>query len=490
MSMEPPDWLFQNITEASRRASRVHAFYIGFVFFCALTLLGTSDRQIILDEQTQLPLISRNVSFTGFCLATAIMAIAIFAYFQVYLQKLRSLTLKLKSDYLTVVPQRIYPWMVSIAEEYQHGTVGFLQRLIVELSVWYLLPIILSIIPYWLVRAHRPVDSYFSAFAPIVGIWLVIVYRSRYERTVFWRLFKAKKVLALFTILIVAWSLFLMCFCIPWTMRGHTFYFKRGTLPSIRRSTYVDLMISLGSWWCVDLSRQNLVKKPETDSPRTYWLELRGSHMEGANLTGSNLKRANLEDAHLQHALMFGTSLEGAFLGGANLSSALAPYSNFEDATFFLSNLESADLARGNFRNAKFGQSDLIGVNLDKSNMEGADLYNCKLLEARFWGANLQNANLRMAKFQGACLTRAKLQNAEMGSTELDGAYLFRADLRGAKNLKVEQVCKAASLWGAQIDENLANQIQARCPLLLIKPEKEPTAGIFGCDPDAVVIYP
>lgn len=228
MWLEPLDWLFQNIAEVSKHSRRIHALYFGFVFFCALTLFGTSDRQIILDNQLSLPLFGSNISFSGFCFAIMVIGICIFAYLQIYIQRLMNLTLKLKSGYPLTISESIYPWLVNIVEKSNPGIVGFLERSIMEASIWYLLPILLSIIPVYLVRTHWTISSYVSAVVPLIGIALVMVYRARYERVTLWQLVKVRKGFDVFAIFVIAWSIYLLI-CIPAIIRGTTLSLLRMT---------------------------------------------------------------------------------------------------------------------------------------------------------------------------------------------------------------------------------------------------------------------
>lgn len=48
--------LLDNIAEASKNARRIYLIYIGFLVYCALTVVSTSDRQMILNEPAHLPI--------------------------------------------------------------------------------------------------------------------------------------------------------------------------------------------------------------------------------------------------------------------------------------------------------------------------------------------------------------------------------------------------------------------------------------------------
>ncbi len=43
---EAPGWLLDNIAEASKNARKIYLLYIGFLAYCALTVVSTTGRQI------------------------------------------------------------------------------------------------------------------------------------------------------------------------------------------------------------------------------------------------------------------------------------------------------------------------------------------------------------------------------------------------------------------------------------------------------------
>ncbi len=88
---KPPDWLISNIAESSSQASKFYSFYIGFITYSFLSVIGTMDRQLILNDKIFLPILQMNVSVDGFFIAAPIIALAIFLYFQLVLHKNKSL---------------------------------------------------------------------------------------------------------------------------------------------------------------------------------------------------------------------------------------------------------------------------------------------------------------------------------------------------------------------------------------------------------------
>ena len=88
-------------------------------------------------------------------------------------------------------------------------------------------------------------------------------------------------------------------------------------------------------------------------------------------------------------------------------------------------------------------------------------------------GANLMNANLEDANLMDASLVNANLVKANVMKANLMKANLERANLLDAKNLTIEQLCKAKSLYDAKLDPKLFKQVKKEHPKLLENFEKK-----------------
>ena len=100
------------------------------------------------------------------------------------------------------------------------------------------------------------------------------------------------------------------------------------------------------------------------------------------------------------------------------------------------------------------------------------NLAHTDLRDAALHRARLQGANLIGAQLQWTILHRAQLQGAMLIYAELQGAYLEGAQLQGVHYVTVEQLCAVRTLYQAQLDQPLLEQIQQRCPWLLKEPKK------------------
>ena len=130
--------------------------------------------------------------------------------------------------------------------------------------------------------------------------------------------------------------------------------------------------------------------------------------------------------------------------------------------------LEGASLKSANLRNAYLPFANLRRVSLHNSNLQNAFLFSINLE-----GAYLSNVNL-----QGAILSFSNLQGARLDNTNLQGCDLHRANLKNAKNLTVEQLLKAKTLYQAKLPDGMEAEIRQHKPELLKKPnpDNEPEA--------------
>jgi hypothetical protein len=81
-----------------------------------------------------------------------------------------------------------------------------------------------------------------------------------------------------------------------------------------------------------------------------------------------------------------------------------------------------------------------------------------------------QRLNLRGTDLRGANLWAAHLERADLGDAQLQGAVLRRAQLKGARYLTVTQLATVQTLYEADLDPPLLEQIKQQYPQLLEKP--------------------
>ena len=85
---------------------------------------------------------------------------------------------------------------------------------------------------------------------------------------------------------------------------------------------------------------------------------------------------------------------------------------------------------------------------------------------------DLRGAVLREAHLEGVNFDAARLEKASLPETHLERANLHEAHLEGAENLTVEQLSTVKTLYGAELDPSLLEQIRRLYPQLLEDPHK------------------
>jgi hypothetical protein len=114
-------------------------------------------------------------------------------------------------------------------------------------------------------------------------------------------------------------------------------------------------------------------------------------------------------------------------------------------------------------RTRLFGKGEDQRLNLNHTNLRGADLGGTHLEGVHFGGARLEQALLR-----GAHLERADLWEADLEGADLGGAHVEEA-----RNLTVEQLASAQTLYQVHLDPPLLEQIREQYPHLLEKPQDQ-----------------
>ena len=338
---EAPDWLINNIAEASKNAKGIYFLYMGFLAFCSLTVVSTTDRRFILNESTKLPIVGVEVPLLGFFIIAPALVILIFVYFQLYLHRLKGLIEDLRTHYAPIGKRRLYPWMINIAEEPEEGLIGRLQIWIVKFSLWWLTPVVLILISWWFLKKHDPLWSYILVILSFFGILVVYFFKYYYEY-----ISNLK-----FIILVLITFLF--------------FIFSLIIIPKINKGDFKRFNI--------DLRFQGLVIEPKYKA--RYWVDMQDIHLENAYLPAVNLERANLIRASLQKANLWEANLQKVNLRDATL----------QEAILIRANLQEANLERAKLQEANLWEADLQKANLKDANLQKADLRDAKLCLAKNW---------------------------------------------------------------------------------------------------------
>lgn len=482
--------LSQNVTEASKNARKIYFLYIGFLIYCALTVVGMSDRQIILNDAVHLPIIGMDVYLDGFFILSPVIAIFVFIYMQLYLTFRRELIDDLKVKIPELGREHLYPWMLVALDFPEKGFVGRFQSIFVIFSVWFSLPIVLGIISTWFAKTHDPVLAYGIGLSPVLGAIIVFVFWTRYITILQKNNLKTgvllNKVAKMVLILVViVYEFVFLLFIVPFANAG----FPRVGLDESNKR----IERRLKSFFCIDLSYQKLVTKPDEEYKEIYWADLNGSHLEGATLISTVMEKADLRRAHLPIAKMTTAVLQKANLEEANLAGSDLKEANLQGANLWHADLRETNLEGANLHNAELWLADLRSANLKhadlqkarlgKAKLQGADLWFAKLQGAEFWLTDLQGANFFLADMKGVSLEGANLQGAKLWKVNLEGANFEGADLQdvdlrganlwGARNLTADQLGKAKTLYEVVLNPVIRKEIEEKYPRLLEVPEEK-----------------
>lgn len=115
------------------------------------------------------------------------------------------------------------------------------------------------------------------------------------------------------------------------------------------------------------------------------------------------------------------------------------------------------ELSKKNFKEAQFQFANFVLANFQGANFYEADLSGAKLRFADFSCANMKNV----------VLTGADLSESGFISANLEGA-----DLSGAKNISLEKISKAFTLYNASLPDSVKMHIHNNHPDLIKKPNR------------------
>ncbi len=178
---------------------------------------------------------------------------------------------------------------------------------------------------------------------------------------------------------------------------------------------------------------------------------------EAAFRTVGNIKRLNrhnIREINLVNCHLSRTNLNYVNLAGSNLNSA---------------DISNAFLIETNLENTRLNQTNLENSNLNQANLKGAYASGANFKDAYLIKAQLENAFLIKSNFKNAFLMESNLRGCYLTGADFENASLYKADLRGAKGLTIEQLTKAKTLYLAQFDEEILNQIKSNIPELVGK---------------------
>ena len=459
MRPESPGWLVEFIARTSKKAQRCFLFYAGFLAYCLLSAISISDRQIGLSSTVNLPLLNVDVSLVGFFVVSPVLVVLFFIYLQICILRFKRLAAYLDTQYSPVEKWRFLPWIIKAVKVPGAEMPDRLLKMITVPFLWASLPISLILIAFRFIKRHDSFWSYVVGSIPILGtiivIWFWRLSASSARRKSLVRTVSRSGVVSF----LVSVELFLLLFLIPWANCGLSVSILKNVRDRIR------------PFFCVDLSYQKLIEETAVEYEGPFWGDFKKMHLEGAIFSHAILKRADLEGASLLDARMDFTVVVEANLRYAYMKGAYLSYADFQGADMRGANLVSTYGRNTRFSEANFWNADMRGGRLEYSDFQGADFTLADLSGARLWDTNFRGARLFHANLQDAGLVRADFSKADLKDAILRGADLWGANLQGARNLDIEQLSEAKTLYNAKLDPELRKEIEEKYPHLLEKPQ-------------------
>jgi uncharacterized protein YjbI with pentapeptide repeats len=467
------------VKETSQNARKIFfAMLLGCVYSW-LTIATTTDVRLLTNTASSpLPIIGTEIPIAWFYIAAPLILVCLYFYFHLYLDNLWGALASLPAIFPDGkrLDERAYPWLLNTLVR-RHFKRLKSRPLIARMKEW-----ITIFLAWWVVPFT------------MIAFWLRYIPRHDWEGTIFH--------IGLI-VLSVGFAIYFYRLC-ALTLQGkkkedfiiikfwgdRRFYYgvsvisvavlfsvlSYGAIEGNRLPPYVNQKDIIKIYFSkleylipgafekagynvfVDFGEKDISIKP-SDYYKIENIQKQIDSIRGANLRGRNLNNADISKAFLIKADLRNASLENAILIRANLQQAILFEANLYDARLNQANLQEAILVGANLHDA-----NLRFANLQETNLRYANLQKAFLLSA-----NLHEANLSYANLQQAYLESANLLTADLSNANLQEAYLI-----GAKNITIDQLSKVKTLYKAELDPELLEQIKKCCPHLLEEPKEEP----------------
>jgi uncharacterized protein YjbI with pentapeptide repeats len=504
------------VVDAAAVGAGLWLSYLFVLFYLAIATGGVTHRDLLFENPVRLPFLNVDLPLRSFfALGPAIFLIAhayVLLHFVLLAAKVGAFHAELQAQIADEdarvrlrrqLPSNIFVQVLAGPREVRTGIVGFLLRLIAQISlaagpIALLMLFLLQFLPY-----HHEGIAWWQRIAVLLDLallWALWPSIARGETTALgWRDLRRAPVAAS---AVASVASVLLVFTIA-TFPGEWLHANPLSAPfipwgkdaqqSVRWLTPHELLIAGNidlvarkptSLWSnrlvlpnIDLSER---AKFDAGAAVTEALSLRDRHLEGAVLIGARLRNvdftaAKLEEAaldeadlrgakflcarseakvgggshgadslgvrcaQLQRASLKNANLTAAFVQGAQLQHAQLYGAQLQGTAVELADLQGASLVQAELQHASFAHKDLNGASFDGAHLQGVSFIGAGLQGASFDGAQLQGASLADAALQGASFSAAQLQGASLDRAELHGAVIEFAQLQGA------------SLQGAQL---------------------------------------
>jgi uncharacterized protein YjbI with pentapeptide repeats len=453
------------VIDAANLGAGLWLSYLFLLFYLAVAAGSVTHRNLLFEDPVKLPFLNVDLSLIGFFVLGPGIFLIVHAYvllhFVLLADKVGAFHAELQSQIndddtrarlRRQLPSNIFVQFLAGPQQVRIGVIGFLLRLIAQISLVVgplalLVFFQLQFLPY-----HQPWWQRLAVVADLVLLWILWPSVARGEITrLKWRDLRRSNVAApaLASLLPIVLVFSIGTFPGEWLDTR---------LPSVKLVP-TKLGLGLMNWASVGWTSLHellvegeidiIARKPTspwsnrlvlpyvmTDHSKSVTSAANGTPPEALSLRGRRLEAAVLVGAHFRNADFTAARLQGANLSGADLQEA-----KFECVGPPLhescAQLQGASLDRAQLQGATLYGAQLQGASLDRAQLQGASLDRAQLLGASLAGAQLQGASLDRAQLHGASLAGAQLQGASLYGARLQGASLAGAQLQGATLEKI-----------------------------------------------------
>jgi len=443
--------------------------YLFVLFYLLIAAGGVTHRDLFLESPVKLPFLNVDLPLLGFFVLGPVIFLIVHAYVLLHFvllagkagdfdAELRAQIAdeEVRSRLRRQLPSNIFVQFLAGSREVRSGVMGFMLRLIAQISLVIgplalLVFFQLQFLPY-----HNEAITWWHRIAVLVDIvvlWMLWPSIARGVRT--WLSgadFRRGKILAL------AFASLAPVLLVT-TIATFPAEWLDDTLPPLKFIPLVDDKETMD-----DLRSQNVNPWAEHyyyGIRLWHWASLHELLVGGTVDFGTRKPKSlwsnrlvlpgfdAIDHAKFDSEAKIEAAAETISLRARNLDGAVLIGAKLMKGDFTGAPLRGAKLYDSDLRGAKFDCADIIDSPAEKpqqcANLGGALLLGARLEGASLYGAELAGAELGYVKLQGASLAYAKLQGASLGFTDLHCASLDGADLRGASLV-------AAQLQGASLD--------------------------------------
>ncbi|MRW90192.1 hypothetical protein GJ699_09370 [Duganella sp. FT80W] len=510
--------LFATIDESAKNTRQMLYVYLGLISYAAITVIGASDRELVLNGTVRLPIVDANIQLSLFYFLCPALVMLSFTHLQLHIIELKHLLMQVADP--TTLEQRVYPWLLVRALLLLNRKIPkrFGDRLGIALTVtsaYLSLPLMLAIFAISYARTHAPVLTYLLALLPPLGCAVALGFfiqvldlslRDLRRKLATRPLSLVLAALALVGALTPAWELavvviYLIPFVLPLSLAlllaapiAAMLERRWGWTPPHRaaRSLLAASGLLFHTIVCIFVSALVHDHSGATTAliGLVIALHLYGSYVAVLLASQRRLPVAPMlvgivlvASSCIFHLVWLSNKGEGLSLdlshqnlvGERAADGAKTPvtpidlqWAHLEGAKFSSAVLTDALLNKAFLRNADFSKARLDGADLSGADLSGATFNDASMRGVTLNGpAPIEHARFENARLDGATVSDLDLRYVYLKNARFDGASLVGVSLNESHDLTAAQVLAAGKLSYSYMSEAIERKVISAKPALL-----------------------